>query len=289
MRILISEPDPMAAHFLVARAQALGCVAEARYLHAAELEAADLSPYDVLMVSPSLPAARTGLYTGRLRAAAGRTPYIVVLLPAPDSHAPGSVAPPSLPPAPRDGVNAVLRKPLDPSALERVLGNARHLTALMALLDAADRGEAAVATPAPPGALDAPTFAHVALSALYRVARGQQAAGVVRVSLGGAQVTGAQVTGAQVTGAHGRALGDALVALKRRSEILGRLAPGEFALLLQGARAEVIAAGGQMAARLAQGLCAAPGLEGTRVALTALALPDGEVLGAHAVEPDSCA
>jgi hypothetical protein len=279
MRILISEPDPMAAHFLVARAQALGCVAEARYLHAAELEAADLSPYDVLMVSPSLPAARTGLYTGRLRAAAGRTPYIVVLLPAPDSHAPGSVAPPSLPPAPRDGVNAVLRKPLDPSALERVLGNARHLTALMALLDAADRGEAAVATPAPPGALDAPTFAHVALSALYRVARGQQAAGVVRVSLGGAQVTGA----------HGRALGDALVALKRRSEILGRLAPGEFALLLQGARAEVIAAGGQMAARLAQGLCAAPGLEGTRVALTALALPDGEVLGAHAVEPDSCA
>jgi len=42
-------------------------------------------------------------------------------------------------------------------------------------------------------------------------------------------------------------------------------------------------------ARLAQGLCAAPGLEGTRVALTALALPDGEVLGAHAVEPDSCA
>lgn len=263
MRVLISETDAMAAALLAGRVEALGHESITRHMDLNALESHDLSPYDVLMVAPPHPVARLAPFMAELRETTRRHPYIVLL--APEPEAPGARA--ILPPEAAKNANAILKKPFDFSLVSGLLADAQRLTDFMTALEACIAGGLELEAPIP-GALEPAAFGQVLFSALDRIARGRGGAGLVSVRMGDGDV---------------QALGATLVELHRKSEILGRVGARDFALLLQNTADAGEAAA--MAARLAEGLHGAVGLQGAEITLTAVALPGGQQIAEHRLAP----
>jgi len=177
-------------------------------------EALENNVYDVIMIDPS-PVKDPRSLVLDIRRQAAAYPYVIWLSEEPPEG------------ALKSGVNDVLAKPLDKAALDQKLEQAAHLTKLVARI-----GNTEEDFPSAGGVISKSAFNQLFLSAIDRAVRYGEASFILFIDIANYQDI-VHEQGNYAADYAAAKLSQALVRVRRQSDIIGQTANNEFALLLQ--------------------------------------------------------
>lgn len=261
MRILVSDRDRLASQMICTRLTQAGHEVIEESVKNAAIEKVQGQAIDIVFFDPAPLANARPFILGLRRTLAGYT-YVVML-----GHNVTSEE------AMRSGVNDVLSKPIDQSAMDAIMDNAKRLGRLVNWM-----GDISEDFPSAGGVIAKSAFNQLFLSAIDRADRYGEPASLLRIGVDNFQQV-LNEDGPQAASYLASKLAQHLVVLRRQSDIIGQTGRAEFSLLLQRPQTpqEPVDAANRFAAALGElNDIASSGMVDAKIVVQLVNLPTGE-------------
>ncbi|MCU1418789.1 MAG: hypothetical protein JWP32_2963 [Schumannella sp.] len=215
MKILVIDRDTVTTQLISNRLQAFGHTVVVEAVKNNAIERLGIEKFDAIFIDPSPLTNARPVILG-IRRSVREYPYIVLMSQSIDREE-----------ALRAGANDVLLKPLDSSALEKMVDSAERLTKLIRRI-----GDESEDFPSAGGVIAKSAFNQLFLSCLDRADRyGERS---YQVFIGCANYNEVfQMDGPYAANALAAKLSQTLVRLRRQSDIIAQTGKAEFCLMLQ--------------------------------------------------------